>query len=82
MDIGYEHFASIVQGSQEGWFLTVPGINADPFEPHAPGSGLAHDVQRVFAFRCQLARGLRDLRLVAARGIPADLRNDRLVIPG
>ena len=69
MDIGDEHLVHLVQRPQEGGFLAVPGIDADPFEPHPPPPRLTHDIQRMLAFGGQRARLQRDPGLLAARRI-------------
>ena len=56
MDVGDEHLVHVVQRPQEGGFLAIPGIHADPFEPHPPRPRLTHDIQRMLAFRGQRAR--------------------------
>jgi hypothetical protein len=69
MDIGDEHLLCVVQGPQEGGFLTVTGVDTDPREPHPPGARLAHDVQGMRTLRRQLARGLWDPGLIASRWV-------------
>ncbi len=69
MDIGDEHLLHVLQCPQEGRFLAVTGINADPCEPHPASPRLAHDIQSMFAFRGQLARRRRDPGRVASRRI-------------
>jgi hypothetical protein len=69
VDVSNEYLLVAVQCPQEGGLLAVSGIDPDPFEPHPASPRLAHNVQRMLAFRGQLARVRRNPGLIAARWI-------------
>ena len=54
---------------QKGRLLAITAVDAHPRKPNSPGARPAHDVQREFALRRLLARGLGNPRPLAARRV-------------
>ena len=59
----------VVQRPQKVRLLAVTAVDAHPRKPHPPGARPAHDVERMFALRHLLARGLGNPRPLATRRV-------------
>src|SRR6202789_3109182 len=67
MHVGDESLVLVVQSPQKVRLLAIPAVDAHPRKPNSPGARPAHDVEREFALRHFLARGLGNPRPLAAR---------------
>ena len=67
----YRDEAGVVQHAQQGGFLAVAAIDADPAELHPALPRRAHDLQRQLRLRAQLPHGHRDPGPVASRRVCA-----------
>ena len=66
MHVGDESLVLVVQSPQKVRFLAITAVDAHPRKPNSPGARPAHDLEREFALRHLLARGLGNPRPLAA----------------
>src|SRR6202522_1963416 len=69
MHVGDESLVLVVQSPQKVRLLAITAVDAHPRKPNSPGARPAHDVEREFALRHLLARGLGNPRPLAARRV-------------
>src|SRR5580704_7371577 len=69
MHVGDENLVRILEPPQKARLLAITAVDADPREPDPPGARPAHDVERMFALRHLLARGLGEPRPLTTRRV-------------
>src|SRR5271170_2712956 len=69
MHVGDESLVLVVQSPQKVRLLAITAVDAHPRKPNSSGARPAHDVEREFALRHLLARGLGNPRPLAARRV-------------